>query len=221
MALVRRDSHIVHFFPQPLCDSARLSGQVDSLCSNVVCMPSSRVQRGSTPLLATYAGGFATVSALATNSWEFMCLTSVEVSKLTELNAAGGYDWGWQKEAKRLEEKLAREVQVGDDDGVADSAAALRLSMDKILMVRLGIVKFTSRLFRDVLVRKRLVRCSNPCRLCLFSRQSPNGLVIRTDGDDLAAMVAIITLVGSQTIAQLEGSSLHSHLRRVASMATI
>lgn len=64
-------------------------------------------------------------------------LTSlVEVSKLAELNEpAGGYDWAWQKEAKVLQEKTEAAGGVGGVKEDSDSKAALKLSMDNILMV--------------------------------------------------------------------------------------
>lgn len=60
----------------------------------------------------------------------------MELSKLATLNdSAGGYDWEWQKEAKALQEKAqaAEGVGVAEEDKVAK--AALKLSMDNILMV--------------------------------------------------------------------------------------
>lgn len=55
---------------------------------------------------------------------------------MAELNdSAGGYDWAWQKDAKALKEKLeaAGAAEATAEDG--DAKAALKLSMDNILMV--------------------------------------------------------------------------------------
>eukprot|EP00904_Undaria_pinnatifida_P002721 jgi/Undpi1/1244/HiC_scaffold_108.g14158.m1 len=63
----------------------------------------------------------------------------VELSKLAELNdSAGGYDWAWQKDAKALKEKLeaAGAAEATAEDG--DAKAALKLSMDNILMGLVG-----------------------------------------------------------------------------------
>lgn len=55
---------------------------------------------------------------------------------MAELNdSAGGYDWAWQKDAKALKEKVEAAGAAGalaEDD---DAKAALKLSMDNILMV--------------------------------------------------------------------------------------
>lgn len=61
----------------------------------------------------------------------------MELSKLAELNdSAGGYDWAWQKEAKALREKAqAAEGLSGVAEEDRDAKAALKLSMDNILMV--------------------------------------------------------------------------------------
>ncbi|CAN0293881.1 unnamed protein product [Pylaiella littoralis] len=59
----------------------------------------------------------------------------VELSKLSTLNdSAGGYDWTWQKEAKALQEKAQAAEGVGVAEGDRDARAALKLSMDNILM---------------------------------------------------------------------------------------
>lgn len=60
----------------------------------------------------------------------------VELSKLAVLNdSAGGYDWVWQKEARALQEKAqaAEGAEAAEED--RDAKAALKLSMDNILMV--------------------------------------------------------------------------------------
>lgn len=60
----------------------------------------------------------------------------MELSKLAELNdSAGGYDWAWQKEAKALQEKAQAAEGVGVAEEDRDAKAALKLSMDNILMV--------------------------------------------------------------------------------------
>lgn len=60
----------------------------------------------------------------------------VELSTLAELNdSAGGYDWAWQKEAKALREKAQAAEGVGVAEEDRDAKAALKLSMDNILMV--------------------------------------------------------------------------------------
>lgn len=63
--------------------------------------------------------------------------STVELSKLTELNdSADGYDWAWQKDAKILQEKTqAAEGIVAANEEDRDAKAALKLSMDNILMV--------------------------------------------------------------------------------------
>lgn len=62
--------------------------------------------------------------------------TPVELSKLAELNdSAGGYDWAWQKEAKALKEKVEAAGAAGASAEDGDAKAALKLSMDNILMV--------------------------------------------------------------------------------------
>lgn len=62
----------------------------------------------------------------------------MELSKLSTLNdSAGGYDWTWQKEAKALQEKAQAAEGVGVAEGDRDARAALKLSMDNILMVSL------------------------------------------------------------------------------------
>lgn len=69
----------------------------------------------------------------------FVCLAcpSVEVSKLAELNdSAGGYDWAWQNEAKALREKAEAADGLDLEGEDRDAKAALKLSMDNILMVR-------------------------------------------------------------------------------------
>lgn len=58
------------------------------------------------------------------------------MSKLSELDdSAGGYNWAWQTEAKALQEaaEAAGGAVAADAEG---STAALKLSMDNILMVR-------------------------------------------------------------------------------------
>lgn len=61
---------------------------------------------------------------------------TVEVSKLAELkDSAGGYDWTWQKETKALQEKAEALKGVGLAQEDRDAKAALKLSMDNILMV--------------------------------------------------------------------------------------
>ena len=63
-------------------------------------------------------------------------LLKVELSKLAELNdSAGGYDWVWQKEAKALREKAQATEGVGVAEEDRDAKAALKLSMDNILVV--------------------------------------------------------------------------------------
>lgn len=63
----------------------------------------------------------------------------MELSKLAELNDSGGaYDWAWQKEAKALQEKAEAAGGVGAAEEDGDSKAALKLSMDNILMVRVA-----------------------------------------------------------------------------------
>lgn len=60
----------------------------------------------------------------------------MELSKLAELNdSAGGYDWAWQKEAKALKEKVEAAGAAGAKAEDGDAKAALKLSMDNILMV--------------------------------------------------------------------------------------
>ncbi|CAM9139609.1 unnamed protein product [Scytosiphon promiscuus] len=59
----------------------------------------------------------------------------VEVSKLADLkDSAGGYDWTWQKETKALQEKAEALEGVGLAQEDRDAKAALKLSMDNILM---------------------------------------------------------------------------------------
>ena len=58
---------------------------------------------------------------------------------MAELNdSAGGYDWAWQKKARALQEKTeeARGDEAAAGDSSTDIKAALKLSMDNILMVR-------------------------------------------------------------------------------------
>lgn len=58
------------------------------------------------------------------------------MSKLAELkDSAGGYDWAWQKETKALQEKAEALEGVGLAQEDRDAKAALKLSMDNILMV--------------------------------------------------------------------------------------
>lgn len=60
----------------------------------------------------------------------------MELSKLAELNdSGGGYDWAWQKEAKALKEKVEAAGAAGASAEDGDAKAALKLSMDNILMV--------------------------------------------------------------------------------------
>lgn len=82
----------------------------------------------------------------------------MELSKLAELNDSGGaYDWGWQQEAKELQEKAEAAGGVGAVDEDRDSKAALKLSMDNILMVRVAETprryKYSSRVCTCVFVR--------------------------------------------------------------------
>lgn len=66
----------------------------------------------------------------------YSTLLIVELSKLAELNdSAGGYDWAWQKEAKARKEKLEAAGAAGAIAEDGDAKAALKLSMDNILMV--------------------------------------------------------------------------------------
>ncbi|CAN0411293.1 unnamed protein product [Ectocarpus sp. 12 AP-2014] len=59
----------------------------------------------------------------------------VELSKLAKLrDSGGGYDWAWQKEAKDLQEKAEAAEGVGMAEEDRDAKAALKLSMDNILM---------------------------------------------------------------------------------------
>ncbi|CAM9588195.1 unnamed protein product [Ectocarpus fasciculatus] len=59
----------------------------------------------------------------------------VELSKLAKLrDSGGGYDWAWQKEAKDLQEKAEAAEGVGVAEEDRDAKAALKLSMDNILM---------------------------------------------------------------------------------------
>ncbi|CAM9144573.1 unnamed protein product [Laminaria digitata] len=63
----------------------------------------------------------------------------VELSKLAELNdSAGGYDWAWQKEAKARKEKVEAAGAAGASAEDGDAKAALKLSMDNILMGLVG-----------------------------------------------------------------------------------
>lgn len=65
-----------------------------------------------------------------------MSTSSVEVSKLAELNnSAGGYDWAWQKNARALQEKEEGARGIEPEDGTGDIKASLNLSMDNTLMV--------------------------------------------------------------------------------------
>lgn len=60
----------------------------------------------------------------------------MELSKLAKLrDSGGGYDWTWQKEAKDLQEKAEAAEGVGVAEEDRDAKAALKLSMDNILMV--------------------------------------------------------------------------------------
>lgn len=75
----------------------------------------------------------------------------MELSKLAELNDSGGaYDWGWQQEAKALQEKTEAAGGVGAVDEDGDSKAALKLSMDNILMVRVAETPSTVAVFAYV-----------------------------------------------------------------------